>query len=300
MSTVSPSLPPAEAAASRLWPMAGDRWASAFVALGFLALYLPTLWDASQGRWAAETQGHELLVLAIAGWLLFRKRDALAALPAARPAWGAGALLGFGLLLYVFGRTQGVLRVELLSLIVLVAGVLVCFKGWPAVRLAWFALFFMLFAIPLPYALALALTAPMKTAVSVVAAQLLAALGYPIGRSGVVITIGQYQLLVTEACAGLQTMFTLEAMGLLYAGLVNHPSTLRNVLLSALVVPIAFSANVVRVAVLALVTYYLGDAAGQGFLHGFAGMVLFVVALVLIMGTDHLLGRALTPRRVAP
>ena len=300
MSTVTPRLPSTAGAASRFWPIAGDRWASAFVVSGFLALYLPTLWDASQGRWAGDTQGHELLVLAIAGWLLFRKRVALAALPAVRTAWGAGALLGFGLLLYVFGRTQGVLRIELLSLIVLVAGVLVCFKGWPALRLAWFALFFMLFAIPLPYALALALTAPMKTAVSVVAAQLLAALGYPIGRSGVVITIGQYQLLVTEACAGLQTMFTLEAMGLLYAGLVNHPSTLRNVLLSALVVPIAFSANVVRVAVLALVTYYLGDAAGQGFLHGFAGMVLFVVALVLIMSTDHLLGRALALRRAAP
>ena len=117
--------------------------------------------------------------------------------------------------------------------------------------------------------------------------------GYPIGLSGVVITIGQYQLLVNEACAGLQTMFTLEAMGLLYASLMNHSSTLRNALLAVLVVPIAFCANVVRVMVLALVTYHLGDAAGQGFLHGFAGMVLFVVALVLVMGVDALLGRLL-------
>jgi exosortase/archaeosortase family protein len=107
----------------------------------------------------------------------------------------------------------------------------------------------------------------------------------------VVITIGQYQLLVNEACAGLQTMFTLEAMGLLYASLMNHSSALRNTLLSLLVVPIAFCANVVRVMVLALVTYHLGDAAGQGFLHGFAGMVLFVVALALVMGADALLGR---------
>ena len=278
------------------WPLAGDRWATGIVALGFLALYGPTLWDASQGRWAGETQGHELLVLAIAGWLIFRQRVPLAALPAAASAWSGAALLGLGLLLYVFGRTQGVLRIELLSLIVVVAGVLLRFKGWPALRRVWFGLFFMLFAMPLPYALALTLTAPMKTAVSVVATQLLGALGYPIGRSGVVITIGQYQLLVTEACAGLQTMFTLEAMGLLYASLVNHPSTLRNALLSALVVPIAFGANVVRVSILALVTYYLGDAAGQGFLHGFAGMVLFSVALVLIMSTDHMLGRVLAPR----
>jgi exosortase len=150
--------------------------------------------------------------------------------------------------------------------------------------------------LPLPFVMVLAVTTPMKAAVSMAATQLLGGLGYPVGRSGVVMTIGQYQLLVTEACAGLQTMFTLEAMGLLYASLMNHPSTLRNLLLSALVVPIAFSANVVRVVVLALVTYHLGDAAGQGFLHGFAGMVLFSVALAFIMGADNLLGRLLASR----
>jgi exosortase B len=289
------------AASPRLWLPAGvDRWAAAVVGLGFLALYSPTLWAGLQGRWASETQGHELLVLAISAWLLFRKREALAALTSRPSVWAGSGLVLAGLLLYVFGRTQSVLRIELFSLIVVIAGVLLRFKGGPALRLAWFPLFFMLFALPLPFTLVLALTAPMKTAVSVVATQLLGALGYPIGRSGVVITIGQYQLLVTEACAGLQTMFTLEAMGLLYAGLVNHPSTWRNALLSALVVPIAFSANVVRVVVLALVTYYLGDAAGQGFLHGFAGMVLFAVALALVMSADHLLGRLLAPRQAVP
>jgi exosortase B len=274
-------------------PAAADRWSAGLVALGLLALYLPSLWDALQGRWAAETQGHELLVLAIAAWLLLRRRHDLAALPPGGAVRAGGTLLAVGLLLYVFGRTQEVLRIELLSLIVVAAAVLLSFKGWPALRLAWFPLLFMLFALPLPYLLVLKLTAPMKTAVSVVATQLLAWLGYPIGRSGVVITIGQYQLLVTEACAGLQTMFTLEAMGLLYASLVSRGSALRSTLLAVLVVPVAFSANVVRVVVLALVTYYWGDAAGQGFLHGFAGMLLFGVALVFIMVADTLLCRAL-------
>jgi len=140
----------------------------------------------------------------------------------------------------------------------------------------------------------------MKAAVSALAAQLLSLVGYPIGLSGVVITIGQYQLLVNEACAGLQTMFTLEAMGLLYASLMNHSSAVRNTLLALGVVPIAFCANVVRVMVLALVTYHLGDAAGQGFLHGFAGMVLFIVALALVMGADALLGRLTGAKEAAP
>jgi exosortase/archaeosortase family protein len=57
------------------------------------------------------------------------------------------------------------------------------------------------------------------------------------------------------------------------------------------VIPIAFIANVIRVIILVLVTYYLGDEAGQGFVHGFAGMVLFAVALTLMLATDKLLGR---------
>jgi exosortase/archaeosortase family protein len=56
------------------------------------------------------------------------------------------------------------------------------------------------------------------------------------------------------------------------------------------VIPIAFVANVVRVMILVLVTYHFGDAAGQGFVHGFAGMVLFLVGLTLVLFTDYLLG----------
>ena len=100
---------------------------------------------------------------------------------------------------------------------------------------------------------------------------------------------GQYQLLVADACAGLQTLLTLEALGLFYLNVVRHTSLLRNVALAILIIPISFAANVIRVITLTLITYYWGEAAGQGFLHGFAGMVLFMSALILILGVDKLL-----------
>jgi len=59
--------------------------------------------------------------------------------------------------------------------------------------------------------------------------------------------------------------------------------------LAVLIVPISFTANVIRVITLTLITYYFGDEAGQGFIHGFAGMVLFTTALLLIIATDSLL-----------
>lgn len=263
------------------------------LACGLVALIAPVLWDWSQGAWSRETQGHEPLILGISAWLVWRQREALAALPAAASRLPGLLAFAAALLVYLGGRWLGVFRLELIALMAMPAALLIFFKGGAALRRTWFAFFFLLFAVPLPFSLVLAVTGPLKAGVSYVAAQSLAAVGYPIGLSGVVITVGQYQLLVNEACAGLQTMFTLEAMGLLYASLMNHASTLRNALLALLVVPIAFFANVVRVMTLALVTFHFGDAAGQGFLHGFAGMVLFLVALALVLAVDGLLGRML-------
>jgi len=144
----------------------------------------------------------------------------------------------------------------------------------------------MLFMVPLPGAVVDTVTMPMKMAVSYMAEQILFWAGYPIGRNGVVLQIGQYLLLVADACAGLHTLLTLEALGLLYLSVVRRDSLFRNVSLAILIVPISFTANVIRVMALSLITYHWGDAAGQGFLHGFAGMVLFLSALLLIIGFD--------------
>jgi len=257
---------------------------------GFGALLVPMIWDWQRGTFASGTQGHELIIVAISAWLGFRRRDRLRRLPSPQVGWGAPLLFFAGLLLYYFGRAYD-LRLALLSLVILAAALLAHFKGFGALRLVWFALLFPIFAAPLPLEWVLALTGPLKAAVSSVAAALMRAVGFEAGHSGVVITIGQYQLLVTEACAGLQTMFTLEAMGLLYANLMDYQSKTRNVLLAILVVPIAFSANVARVIILAMVTLHFGDAAGQGFLHDFAGLTLFSIALSLVIATDWLLGR---------
>jgi exosortase B len=182
-----------------------------------------------------------------------------------------------------------VLLLEVGSLIWWLAALALLLRGPKQLKAIWFALFFLLFMIPLPGTVVDALTQPMKMAVSWMAEQILFGVGYPISRSGVVLQIGPYQLLVADACAGLHTLFTLEAMGLLYLNVVRSSSIFRNVALAILIVPISFSANVIRVMVLTLITYHLGDEAGQGFLHGFAGMVLFLSALMLIILADSAL-----------
>ena len=68
--------------------------------------------------------------------------------------------------------------------------------------------------------------------------------------------------------------------------LMARPSVAHNAMMALAILPIAFIANIVRVITLVLVTYYLGDEAGQGFLHGAAGIVLMLAALVSFFAVD--------------
>jgi Transmembrane exosortase (Exosortase_EpsH). len=106
-----------------------------------------------------------------------------------------------------------------------------------------------------------------------------------------VLTIGQYQMLVADACSGLHSMYSLSALGTLFMYIMARRSKLHNAIMLASILPIAFAANIVRVIALVLITYHFGDEAGQGFLHGAAGIVLMLVALVCFFGLDALLER---------
>lgn len=260
------------------------------IVAGLVVLYVPSLSDLLNGVWSSDEQRHGPIVLAIACWLAYRKWPAMCLASEGQAASVAGwPLFVFGLLLYIVGRSQDVLSLEVGSAVWVLAAVLLLTRGTAALKAQWFAIFFMLFMIPLPAVIVDTVTMPMKMAVSYVAEHVLFWAGYPIARTGVILQIGQYKLLVADACAGLHTLFTLEALGLLYLNVVRHDSLFRNLTLAICIVPISFAANVFRVMVLTLITYYYGDAAGQGFLHTFAGMVLFLSALLLIISLDTLL-----------
>ncbi|MBL8351863.1 MAG: exosortase B [Burkholderiaceae bacterium] len=281
-------------------PPGTDLLALVALSIGFAALYVPSYLMLAQRIWPSDEQGHGPIILAVSLWLLYGKRYELAALqPQPSVGWGLPLLL-VGLVLYVLGRSQFIMFFEVFSQIVVLAALVLLFLGARALRLVWFPLFFLLFMVPLPGSVVASVTGPLKSAVSAVAANLLYQAGYPVGRAGVVMTVGPYQLLVADACAGLNSMFTLEALGLLYMNLMRYTNAVRNVLLAILIIPISFAANIVRVMLLVLVTYHFGDEAGQGFIHGFAGMVLFMVGLVLMLGTDSVLRLAFRREAAKP
>ena len=269
------------------------------VLAGLLVLYVPTFHDLSTTIWQDDDYAHGPIILAVLVWLIWDRRQVLLATPAGAAPLPGFALLVLGLLFYVVGRSQSISIFELGALAPILAGVLLVLRGWPALRAYWFMLLFIAYLVPLPGMFVDSVTGPLKQYVSAIAEQLIYSAGYPIARSGVVITIGQYQMLVADACSGLNSMFSLSAIGLLYLYLMRYRSWLHIGLIVASLLPIAFCANILRVIFLVLLTYHFGDAAGQGFLHGFSGMMLFVIALTLLLFFAAILARIFRARSPA-
>jgi exosortase B len=261
-----------------------------FAGLGIM--FIPTLWSllAGNGLWTDDEHSHGPIILSISLWLLWTRWRETPDLESYKPspalAWVCFFIAGG---LYIPGRALDIIYFETGAFVWVLTGIVLMSGGVGLLNKLKFPLFFMLFMIPLPNSLVGPITGAMKLAVSTVTVRVLSWAGLPVAQNGVVIYLGHYQLLVADACAGMRTLFMLEALGILYLNLVHHHSILRNIALPILIVPISFTANVIRVIALSLITYYWGNAAGQGFLHGFAGLVLFAAGLFMMLGTDSLL-----------
>lgn len=270
----------------------------ALAAATFAALYAPIYHLASQGIWTREEHAHGAMILLISAWLLFQKRALLiGCTPTQRSALAGGAAFVFGCLMYILGRAAQFSIFEFASQIPVIIGLLLMIGGSRSLRLCGFPVFFLIFMIPLPNSLIDQLTGPLKQWAAIVVEHVLYSLEYPVARTGVMLTVGHYKLQVADACSGLHSMFTLTAMGMLYMHLRQQEGMLRNALLLLSIWPIAFIANALRVLALVLITYHFGDEAGRGFMHGTAGILLIVFALLAFIALDAVLGLLPARRR---
>jgi exosortase B len=256
---------------------------------GFMIMYIPVYIWASNTIWQTEDQGHGAIILAVLIWLFWETRKKISETGGDSAKKSGWTVFFIGIFIYSIGRLFAISIFEMGSQIFIVSAILLLLKGTKAWKLAWFPVFYILFMIPLPSVLVDAITGSLKQVISDLVTSLLYAAGYPIARSGVMLTIGQYQLLVADACSGLHSMFSLSALGTLFMYIMARKSLLHNGIMLVSILPIAFVANICRVIVLVLVTYYLGDEAGQGFLHGAAGMVLMLSALIIFFALDKLI-----------
>lgn len=269
------------------------------ILLGYAIAYVPVYVAAASGIWQDDNHAHGALVLAVVLWLFWTIKGEIHQADV-NPAPALGWLVFLlGIFIYVMGRIVGISILEFGSQPFVLTGLLLLLKGTKALRVALFPILYTVFMIPLPGIFVDMATGPLKGWISSIVTDGLYLVGYPISRTGVTVTIGQYQMLVADACSGLHSMFSLAALGTLYMFILNRKSRLHNGLMLVSILPIAFVSNLVRVTFLVLITYHLGDEAGQGFLHGAAGMVLMVVALMGFFALDAVLASFIGKRAPA-
>jgi exosortase B len=256
---------------------------------GLLALYVPTYFDLYETFWRSGRAVQGPVILAWIGWLVWRDRERLEVQAQPPFSAAAAALFGFGLLCYASGRSQSFFQLEIGSQIPLLAGVVWLTLGRDALRRLAVPIAFTIFLVPVPGTLLDQLLLPLKQWVSAIADNGLHALGYPIARNGVVLMIGRYDLLIADACSGLNSMVALSGLGLIYAYIAGRRSRGHNAFLLLSVLPVAFVANVIRVIALLLITYYYGDTAGRAF-HSSAAWLEIALAFSGFFAVDRLLG----------
>ena len=282
--TYSNALTPTKSWAGRglLWP--------ALLFASIIAAYVPTFITLAQGPWQTEQEGHGPLIIAAAVWLVWQSRDRLrAATLAPSPVLGWVALLG-GLAVLVVSRNQDIWFTEVASEIPVLGGCVLLLAGWPVLRILAFPIVFLIFSAPAPGWMVDGATVPLKVLISDLVTNGLYALGYPIAQNGVVIQIGPYQLLVQDACSGMNSIFALSAIGVFYVYAFRWHEKIRGLILMTLIIPITIAANFLRVVALVLIAYYFGVERIEGFIHDMTGIALFIVAVGLMFMCDGLIG----------
>lgn len=261
--------------------------------LGLLLLGIPSLIRLGQESWTTEIGVHGPIVLATAIWLLYQAWPEVASFKRPGNKLLAGVAITLCLLAYAFGRAFSFISIEIAAFIGLLVSTAYLYLGFAVLRRFWFPILYLGFIVPLPGWFIDSITAPLKEYITASATALLDAVGYPIASQGVTLVVAQYQLLVEDACAGLNSIVSLTAISLFYIYILHNASWRYSMLLFVWIIPAAMFANLVRVIILVLITYHFGNAAAQGFLHSTAGMIMFVVALLSIFAID----KAMTPIR---
>ena len=258
------------------------------MALGAAALTIPTLIENFHQSWSSEQGQAGPIVLALGLWLVVRRWPDMRAAGVLGSIF-AGAVAG-GLLAvaYVVGRVADQFLIETYAAYGLALVAIYLIVGLPGLRQGWFPLAYLVFALPAPYTLTWTLTSHLRLWLTEATVALFQRFDFSIVREGLNIFVDQYELAVEDACSGMNSLFSLSAIGLIYIYLRRSPPPFYLMIFALPIVALAILGNFVRIAILVLLTHFAGDAVAQGYLHQGAGLATFAVALFGVIGLDAL------------
>jgi exosortase len=169
-----------------------------------------------------------------------------------------------------------------LSFLLGLAGVVGLLGGRDVLRRYGFALWFLVFMVPLPIALYTMVANPLQLLVSQVASTALNALGIPVLCEGNMMTLpGGVRMFVAEACSGMRQLTGFLALTTAVAFLAPRPWWYRVALIGS-AIPIAMTANVIRVMLTGVIMFRVDPQYASGPWHALEGLLLMGLGLALL------------------
>ena len=252
-----------------------------------LLLYAPVLKSLVSQWWSDSDYSHGFFVPLFSAYILWHQRQRWMKTEIKPSNFGLLVMLGaIGLLL--LGSLGAELFTSRFSLLALLTGMILFLGGWKFLRAVSFPLCFLIFMIPLPQIIYNQITFPLQLLASRFATFWLDLVHVPVLRDGNVLVMSDYSLEVVEACSGIRSLMTLISLAVIYGYLLERRLWVR-VLLVVLMVPSAIVSNAIRIMGAGMMAHRFGPAAAEGFLHGFSGWVIFLVALLLLFAFHQIL-----------
>jgi exosortase len=218
---------------------------SAALAVLVLWAFTPTFAELSYHWSSAPEYSHGYLVPLFAIFLLYLRRDRCAGITASHSWWGI-ALVALCVAMRFTADYLFMDWLDAASLLPCLAGLTLLLGGKKALVWAWPAIAFLGFMIPLPFHLPTALANPLQRLVALASAFVLQKLGLPALSEDNVILINETRIGVVDACSGMRMLVMFFALSTAFCFLVKRPRWQKLVLVVS-AVPIALSANIVRI-----------------------------------------------------
>lgn len=236
-----------------------------------------------------DNYSHGFLVPVIAGYFLYQRWDELKEIRVTPSSAGLAVIL-----LALAQLTVAWLGMEYFtlrsSLVVLIAGMTIYFFGTEVFKSARLPILYLFFMVPLPYIVYDLLAFPLKLFVSQSSVWILKMIGIAVVREGNIIMFPTTTLEVADACSGMRSLVSLLALAVAYAFFINS-SPLKRWIIIISAIPIAILTNAMRVIGTGILAQFWGARAAEGFFHEFAGLAVFALAMVMLVGLGVILGR---------
>ena len=255
--------------------------------LAVVAVFVVLCWPTF--RWMAERfdahdsfYSHGWLVPFASGWLIWQRRAVWSLLPR-HAAFSGLALLVPCLLIQVVATWWRLGFVAGFAMLGVIWGLVWVWWGRPFLWALRFPLLFLLFMVPLPGVLLIAVSFKMKLLAASLATTMLKLGGMPAVQAGSMIRVPGISVIVDDTCSGLRSLISLITLSTLWTALMpRHTTRWQRLTVVASSIPIAVVANMVRIILLVLLAAVYGSEAAEGFLHYGSGIVVFGVALVVL------------------